>query len=178
MAYKRREVENQVDAIRRGIACVLPERLLVLKTWEELRAAVCGTAKISVRLLKRVAKVEGFAANAPPVVYLWKVLGDFPDPLREAFVRFTWGRSRIPLREADFPDHKFCISRMAVSGNPDAYVPRAHTCFFHLELPAYSSPAVCRRQLLRAMVMCGPEILPERIARDVLGDEISDFGLS
>merc|ERR1712167_282908 len=35
MGYKRREIEKQVDAIRRGIACVLPERLLVLKTWEE-----------------------------------------------------------------------------------------------------------------------------------------------
>ena len=178
MGYKRREIEKQVDAIRRGIACVLPERLLVLKTWEELRAAVCGTAKISVSLLKRVVKVDGFAANAPPVEFLWKVLSDFSAPLREAFVRFTWGRSRLPLREEDFPEHKFCISRMAVSGNPDAYVPRAHTCFFHLELPAYSSSPVCRRQLLRAMIMCGPEILPERIATEVLGDDIADLGLS
>ena len=38
--------------------------------------------------------------------------------------------------------------------NPDSYLPQAHTCFFSMELPEYSSEQVMRERLLYAITEC------------------------
>jgi len=52
---------------------------------------------------------------------------------RAALLKFTWGRTRLPLSAGEstprFQIHFFNKSP------PDAYYPVAHTCFFSLELP-------------------------------------------
>ena len=40
------------------------------------------------------------------------------------------------------------------SATPDSTYPIAHTCFFSLELPAYTSVAVCTEKLLYAITNC------------------------
>lgn len=57
--------------------------------------------------------------------------------------RFAWGRSRLPLSAEQF-SQSFKIQAFA-RAPADAYLPVAHTCFFSLELPRYSSREVCRR---------------------------------
>lgn len=54
--------------------------------------------------------------------------------------RFAWGRSRLPL-SADQFHQAFKIQAFARTP-ADAYLPVAHTCFFSLELPRYSSREV------------------------------------
>lgn len=54
--------------------------------------------------------------------------------------RFTWGRSRLPASAGQFAQ-PFKIQAFAKSP-PDAYLPVAHTCFFSLELPRYSTRQV------------------------------------
>lgn len=56
---------------------------------------------------------------------------------------FVWGRARVPL-EDDWPT-KFKIDR---AGHSEDKLPYSHTCFFSVELPAYSSDEVMRRRLL------------------------------
>ena len=55
--------------------------------------------------------------------------------------RFAWGRSRLPLSAEQF-NQPFKIQAFAREP-ADAYLPVAHTCFFSLELPRYSSREVC-----------------------------------
>jgi hypothetical protein len=38
---------------------------------------------------------------------------------------------------------------------PDKHLPHAHTCFFSIQLPPYTSPAVLRDRLTYAMWNCG-----------------------
>ena len=40
---------------------------------------------------------------------------------------------------------------LRTAGSPDAYLPVAHTCFFSLELPRYSSLEVTRARLMYAV---------------------------
>ena len=40
------------------------------------------------------------------------------------------------------------------TAHPDAAYPVAHTCFFSLELPAYSSAAICHDRMLYAITNC------------------------
>lgn len=70
----------------------------------------------------------------PPLVYLL---------LAWLYRRFAWGRSRLPLSAEQF-NQPFKIQAFA-RAPADAYLPVAHTCFFSLELPRYSSREVCRR---------------------------------
>jgi hypothetical protein len=68
---------------------------------------------------------------------------------RQALVKFVWGRTRLPLNKSSF-DQTFKIQKYDCS-NPDAYFPLAHTCFFSMELPEYSSEEIMREKLLYAI---------------------------
>ena len=64
-----------------------------------------------------------------------------------------WSRSRMPLSAKDFP-HRFKLqpaSSSAARERPDEYLPHAQTCFFCLNLPAYSSKRVLRQKLQLAI---------------------------
>lgn len=67
--------------------------------------------------------------------------------------RFVWGRSRLPLTAAGFKTQKFRIQQFNRTP-PDQYMPVAHTCFFSLELPRYSSLQVTREKLRYAIFNC------------------------
>lgn len=55
--------------------------------------------------------------------------------------RFTWGRSRLPMSADQF--HQTFKIHAFTKAPADAYLPVAHTCFFSLELPRYSTRQVC-----------------------------------
>jgi hypothetical protein len=67
-------------------------------------------------------------------------------------VRFTWGRSRLPLTAAGFTQ-RFKIQSFGRSP-ADAYFPVSHTCFFSLELPQYSSLDIMKERLRYAIFNC------------------------
>ena len=56
------------------------------------------------------------------------------------------GRSRLPLSREQFPEH-FVIT--GVNGGDDR-LPEAHTCFFTLDLPNYSSAEETYQKLVYA----------------------------
>ena len=64
------------------------------------------------------------------------------------YLRYVWGRSRLPLTEADF-EQQHCLSELY--GGTDQSFPVAHTCSFQLDLPRYSSKDVLRSKLLFAI---------------------------
>jgi hypothetical protein len=70
---------------------------------------------------------------------------------KELFLRFVWGRSRLPLTSEDF-DQKFVL--MTCNKNTDTALPMSHTCFNQLEMPRYSSRDVMRKKLLYAIFEC------------------------
>ena len=50
--YRMNEFNSQAAAVRRGLACMIPSRLLSLFTWEQLERMVCGDPFIDLELLK------------------------------------------------------------------------------------------------------------------------------
>lgn len=49
---------------------------------------------------------------------------------------------------------RFSIESYHASGDPNLYCPQAHTCFFSIELPAYTSYEACRDRVLYACRNC------------------------
>lgn len=50
--YKLNEFKVQVEAIRSGLATIVPIQLLGLFTWKEIELSVCGKREIDLELLK------------------------------------------------------------------------------------------------------------------------------
>lgn len=82
---------------------------------------------------------------------MWETLSAFTHKQRQMFLRFVWGRSRLPNSAADF-QQKFVV--LSCRHNTDGTLPISHTCFFQLELPRYSCVAVMREKLLYAITEC------------------------
>jgi len=72
------------------------------------------------------------------VLYLWVRVGLGREWSPHTFRSFVWGRPRLPLNAEDF-GQRFTVvaSSPRQGGGDDALLPRAATCVFQLELPAY-----------------------------------------
>ena len=147
------EAEEQVAAVRRGLASIVPLDLLTLFTWQELELRVSGRPSVDLGLLKRCTTYgAGIRETDPHATYLWEVLEDFLPEQRCMFLRFVWGRSRLPVAASDF-ERNFELKTLQ-RDRPDDALPVSHTCFFSLELPKYSSKEILQQKLLYAVQHC------------------------
>ncbi|OQS02576.1 regulator of chromosome condensation (RCC1) [Thraustotheca clavata] len=154
-AYRLTEFQPVCTDIARGLSTILPVPTLSLLTWRDLSVLTCGKATVDIDLLKRRTTYgDGCAATDAHIAYFWEVLKELSDAQKALFLRFVWGRSRLPTHAADFTQD-FKISGMPKAvGKPDAYLPLAHTCFFSIDMPAYTSKAVMKEKLLYAITHC------------------------
>jgi len=139
--HKLHEFDRQVAALRRGFLGVVPERAVKVCGWAELELLTCGDPHVDVDVLRAHTEYAGgYSAGHRVVRAFWAVLRGLTDDERSRFVRFACGRARLP-RGA----FVFRLTRRAAG---DESLPVSHSCFFHVELPAYSSEEVMRRRLL------------------------------
>jgi hypothetical protein len=152
--FRVNEFSVQTSAIRRGLGKVVPLEALGLFSWRELETMVCGTrfSRDQVALLKAKTTFNAYSNNDQHIQWLWDILeNDFNDEQRAMYLTFVWGRSRLPTTAAEFDTNHKISSR---SGG-DAAFPMAHTCFFTIDLPQYSSRAVMSQRIATAISMCG-----------------------
>ncbi|KAG1697492.1 hypothetical protein DVH05_015941 [Phytophthora capsici] len=150
------ESDEQVLAIFRGLAKVVPTKLLACFSGSELELMVCGSPEVNVDLLEKCTEYSSCSPTDDHIVWFWRALRDFSHEERSAFLRFVWGRSRLPASADEFPQ-RFKLqsfNQQRAGRSVDAYMPVAHTCFFSVEIPAYSSETVLREKLLYAIYNC------------------------
>lgn len=80
----------------------------------------------------------GIDANAPLVRWFWEVMEEFNTQERSLFLRFVWGRTRLPRSKADFRGRDFVLQVLDKYNPPDHFLPESYTCFFLLKMPRYS----------------------------------------
>jgi len=154
------EFEFHTKAMRRGLGQVVALSTLSLFTWRELEMLVCGQGVTKSRIpsLKRMTSYSGCSPDDEHVRFFWEMFENvFDDNQRAKFISFTWGRSRLPHSEKDY-EQKFKITSHNASessDDPDSFFPLAHTCFFQIDLPRYSSVQAMTRRVIWAMESCG-----------------------
>lgn len=99
-------------------------------------------------LLREATVYSDFTTDSPRAKHFWAAMEMMSNAERAQFLRFVWGRSRLPLTLEDF-DQKFKLQAITCE-NPDQSFPIAHTCFFTLDLPDYSSAEVACKKLVYA----------------------------
>ena len=97
----------------------------------------------------------GWTSEHEVVQRFWRVLEALSNKDRSLFLRFAWGRSRLPKRESAWP-REFKLNYKDVG---DDMLPVAHTCFFQLDLPQYSTDEIMRERLLVAIHFGAGEFL-------------------
>lgn len=75
---------------------------------------------------------------------------DFTYDERALYLRFVWGRSRLPLPGEGSDNHSISF----ISSDGDKKLPIAHTCFFEIEIPKYSSQEIMKEKMLYAIRFC------------------------
>ncbi|OQR96419.1 HECT E3 ubiquitin ligase [Achlya hypogyna] len=150
--YRLHEFDCVLADVEAGLGKVVPLRLLRLFTAHELERMVCGSPDVDVDLLQQCTEYSSCAATDQHIMWFWQVLRRFSHDERSAFLRFVWGRSRLPAVAAEFPQW-FKLQSFSKTP-PDAYLPVAHTCFFALELPPYSSEELLAKKLLYSIYNC------------------------
>jgi len=144
--YRHSEFEIATRALRRGITTVIPSTILRLFTTSELEVLVCGTPEISVDYLQRHTKYEHYTKSSLAIRNFWHVFEEMSQTQRSLFIKFVWGRQRLP-RGNDAWKQPFTISR----AQDTSMLPVAHTCFFKIDLPPYKTVETMRRKLFIAM---------------------------
>ncbi|KAG3262427.1 HECT and RLD domain containing E3 ubiquitin protein ligase 2, transcript variant X1 [Ictidomys tridecemlineatus] len=152
--YRLHEFDEQVAAVREGMARVVPVPLLSLFTGYELETMVCGSPDIPLHLLKSVATYKGIEPSASLIQWFWEVMESFSNTERSLFLRFVWGRTRLPRTIADFRGRDFVIQVLDKYNPPDHFLPESYTCFFLLKLPRYSCKQVLEEKLKYAIHFC------------------------
>jgi len=140
----------QLQALRRGLATVVPIQLIRLWSWRDLQERVCGVPEVDLENLKRHTTYKNCTSTNLHVGYMWEALESFTQKQRRSFLRFVWGRSSLPTVEKW--ERSFTVQLL--SGTDDSRLPCSHTCFFTLDLPTFSSSEVCHAKLLYCITNC------------------------
>ncbi|KAM7290215.1 E3 ubiquitin-protein ligase HERC2 isoform X3 [Ixodes scapularis] len=168
--YRLHEFDRQVAAVREGMSKVIPVPMLSLFTGYELETMVCGSPDIPIQLLKAVATYKGVEPDSLLVQWFWDVMEEFTNAERSLFLRFVWGRTRLPRAIADFRGRDFVLQVLDKYSPADHFLPESYTCFFLLKMPRYSCRAVLREKLKYAIHFC-KSIDTDDYARVALGAE-------
>ena len=138
---KLTEFDHQILAIERGMAEVTPMRYLKLFSWQQIETLVAGSPLFDFNLWK--LKTEASGLSAKTVDLFWKVMASLTSKEQSGFIRFAWGRSRLPPPKDSNTKMKLNFGQ--------GRLPVAHTCFFSIELPEYATEEEMRTGLLTAI---------------------------
>ena len=132
----------KIAAIQQGLGEVVPLNVLQLFTWQQLELLVSGSPIFDIELWKQRTDSSGVPNKT--LALFWKVMESLQPKDQAGFVRFAWGRSRLPIA-SEF------TTKMRLTSAGSARLPVAHTCFFSVELPDYSTEEDMRKGLLTAI---------------------------
>lgn len=104
MEARLNESDKQMRAVKQGIGMVFPGFLMKLYTWKELEYKVCGKPSIDLHHLRAITKYSGCTEDDETVKRFWRVLESLSDEEKSLYLKFVWGRSRLPLVDEKFGD--------------------------------------------------------------------------
>ena len=107
----------------------LPLPSLQLYNWKELEDAICGKASFDIELWKRNTTYSSFSESDETIVFMWKVLEEYNDKQREAFLKFAWGRNRLPTERSWKEQMQVSINRAMPITAMAAHSELASSCF-------------------------------------------------
>jgi hypothetical protein len=132
------EFDKQVAAMSKGLLDVVPSRVLQLFSASQVEILIAGNPNFDMDLWKK--QTDAASINHKTLGLFWQVMESLTPGEQSGFVRFAWGRSRLPAAK------EFTTKMKLTAGS--STLPIAHTCFFSVELPDYKTVEEMRHGLL------------------------------
>lgn len=82
---------------------------------------------------------------------LFEVMEEWTQEQRKSFLRFAWGRSKLPRGKWPVNYKGEQVKFKIVPKQNYTGLPLSHTCFFLIELPSYPSKEMMRQRMLTAL---------------------------
>uniref|UniRef100_A0A8C6TG37 HECT-type E3 ubiquitin transferase n=1 Tax=Neogobius melanostomus TaxID=47308 RepID=A0A8C6TG37_9GOBI len=146
-------VQKQMNAFLEGFTELILVDLIKIFDENELELLMCGLGDVDVNDWRQhTVYKNGYCPNHPVIQWFWKVVLLMDAEKRIRLLQFVTGTSRVPMNGfaelyGSNGPQLFTIEQW---GTPDK-LPRAHTCFNRLDLPAYDSFEDLREKLLMAV---------------------------
>jgi len=151
-------VEHQRVAFASGLFSVVPSELLSVFSYRELELLACGVSKVDVDDWEKNTVYRSTNAQHQVVQWFWECVREFNDEQRCKLLQFTTGTTNLPvegfagLQSARGVSRLFQVTLVATTnkpGFPTSPLPRAHTCFNTIDLPAYPN----RKEMMSVLSM-------------------------
>ncbi|KAL8802603.1 MAG: hypothetical protein Q9182_003693 [Xanthomendoza sp. 2 TL-2023] len=136
----QKRVEEQFNAFIAGFNELIPPDLVNVFDERELELLIGGIAEIDIADWKKHTDYRGYEETSPVIQNFWTCVQGWDAEQKSRLLQFATGTSRIPvngfkdLQGSDGP-RRFTIE---MSGTKNA-LPKSHTCFNRLDLPAYDN---------------------------------------
>lgn len=95
------ECKPQVEALINGIAKTFDKSFLRMVSWKYFEHRVVGLTEVSVERLKEITSYRNCSDSHEVIKRFWQVLESFSNEDKIAYLRFVWGRTRLPLKEEE-----------------------------------------------------------------------------
>lgn len=144
-----KSISKQLEAFLEGFHELIPRELISIFTPEEFELLMCGLPSVDVFDLKANTEYIGFGPNPknhPVIVWFWELVAELDQEDLARLLLFVTGTSKVPV--GGFRTTR--PIRIQASSEVDK-LPNAHTCFYQLDLPRYSSIDIMREMLLLAL---------------------------
>ena len=114
-------------------------------THQAIEVRACGPKTIDVERLRSITTYPNCGADHEIVGRFWRVFEGMSHQERADFLKFVWGRNRLPSDLSKLSrKHEL---RLMTSLSETGY-PQSHTCFFQCDIPFYRDDEICRRRLV------------------------------
>ncbi|WWD16351.1 hypothetical protein CI109_100777 [Kwoniella shandongensis] len=147
-----RRVSEQFDAFMSGFNELIPQELINVFDERELELLIGGMSEIDVDDWQKHTDYRGYNPSDEVVEWFWKIVKAWPAERKSRLLQFTTGTSRIPvngfkdLQGSDGP-RRFTIEK----AGEVTQLPKSHTCFNRIDLPAYKSYEALEQKLTIAV---------------------------
>jgi hypothetical protein len=75
---------------------VIPDNILSILTGKELEEFACGRPTLNVEILKENTEYQNYRHSDPVIENFWKALESFTNEEKVQYLKYVWGRSRLP----------------------------------------------------------------------------------
>ncbi|WVQ78911.1 hypothetical protein IAT38_001002 [Cryptococcus sp. DSM 104549] len=147
-----RRVSEQFDAFMSGFNELIPQELINVFDERELELLIGGMSEIDVDDWQKHTDYRGYNPSDEVVEWFWKIVKAWPAERKSRLLQFTTGTSRIPvngfkdLQGSDGP-RRFTIEK----AGEVTQLPKSHTCFNRIDLPAYKTYEALEQKLTLAV---------------------------
>ena len=147
-----RGITEQTEAFKRGFSEILDLQAITVFDERELELLLIGLAEFDVKDWEKNTIYRTYTSRSKQVLWFWEVVRGIANEKRARLLQFVTGSCRLPvggfceLMGSNGPQ-QFCIERLA----DPSLLPRSHTCFNRLDLPAYKTKEDLEKKLLLAI---------------------------